>query len=942
MALDTSSGLWKINQSTSVDHVSTTFDQMGRPTGRTDQRGTTHAYSYDTAGRLVTDAVTACGGDTDTTIQGIKFTYDGLGRRTGVTSYTNSACTGTPANDVAWAYDGSDSGDLGWGGVKRSRQQHDDATGENSPHVDYLYADGASGPAAKYVHLAQVTYPGPSTSRAVSYNVSTTGIGAAVGQLNNIATDGSGGGQFAQYTYLGAGTIVQVDHPSVPGGFALTYKGAAGRYPGFDRVGRVVWQKWTGNGPEGCIDRYFYGYDKGSNRVWRAERQVWHESTNSMGNRDEGYVYDALGRLTLAQRGVLVWSSTASAPLALWTGDCTGDGKVNEHDYSQFISGYFHNGDEWAEGDFRGTGTVDVSDYNALIHYYFYPPERSVTNDWSWTLDALGNWAAYNATTTAGTLNQTRTHNAANALVNISTTGGGAWANPTYDAAGNMTIAPKPGDELTPLHLKYDAWNRLVRVTYDNDVPLAEYRLDGLGRRIVKIVRKMVEGNERWDRTDYFYNEAWQCLEERNQLFEGYGGANCMIAAGVYTEYLWDIRYIDAPVCRWRGTQEGGQGLDECLYYCNDANMNVTALVDTSGGVVERYQYTPYGQVTVCNSAWNVRPNGSAYGNEIQYCGYRLDPETGADSVRYRVFWPPLGRWGQGDPGLRDYCTTLYQYVQGRPVLFVDPYGLWGYDVHFKLTFELAWKAGLACPEVVAAAAEQPDKDLSRRAGAEGVSDYLSLLGSREFAAAAEKLRLMQEWHFPTDSDGIVRPNSVAAQKKVEAGKEACDINAFGEGLHVLQDSWAHQGKPYTGGVGHWRDARYVPGQYAGHPMAPEWVPAHVVDFSGTVHAAGPFGNADSAKDWPEDAVQTGIETYKWIIAFAKKCSCACPGVSFQYNIRGSVETIRTELPTTLWPHKPAESEDDVWMWLKNKRFPGKNISPTTAVGTFGPSPPGE
>ncbi len=69
---------------------------MGRPTSRTDQRGTTHAYSYDTAGRLVTDAVTAFGGDTDTTIQGIKFSYDTLGRRTAVTSYTNSACTGDP------------------------------------------------------------------------------------------------------------------------------------------------------------------------------------------------------------------------------------------------------------------------------------------------------------------------------------------------------------------------------------------------------------------------------------------------------------------------------------------------------------------------------------------------------------------------------------------------------------------------------------------------------------------------------------------------------------------------------------------------------------------------------------------------------------------------------------------------------------------------------
>jgi hypothetical protein len=40
----------------------------------------------------------------------------------------------------------------------------------------------------------------------------------------------------AQYTYLGAGTIVQVDHPAVYGGLTLTY-GSAGAYTGFDRFG---------------------------------------------------------------------------------------------------------------------------------------------------------------------------------------------------------------------------------------------------------------------------------------------------------------------------------------------------------------------------------------------------------------------------------------------------------------------------------------------------------------------------------------------------------------------------------------------------------------------------------------------------------------------------------------------------------------------------------
>lgn len=33
-------------------------------------------------------------------------------------------------------------------------------------------------------------------------------------------------------------------------------------------------------------------------------------------------------------------------------------------------------------------------------------------------------------------------------------------------------------------------------------------------------------------------------------------------------------------------------------YHCHDANYNVTAVVNNSGVVQERYDYTPYGKVT--------------------------------------------------------------------------------------------------------------------------------------------------------------------------------------------------------------------------------------------------------------------------------------------------------------------------------------------------------
>jgi hypothetical protein len=74
----------------------------------------------------------------------------------------------------------------------------------------------------------------------------------------------------------------------------------------------------------------------------------------------------------------------------------------------------------------------------------------------SWSLDALGNWDGF----TSGTSTQTRSENDANEIT--SATG---WITPQYGAAGNMTVAPKPGAEATTgFTLTYDAWNRLVKV----------------------------------------------------------------------------------------------------------------------------------------------------------------------------------------------------------------------------------------------------------------------------------------------------------------------------------------------------------------------------------------------------------------------------------------------------------------------------------------------
>ncbi|MCC5830341.1 MAG: RHS repeat-associated core domain-containing protein, partial [Phycisphaeraceae bacterium] len=105
------------------------------------------------------------------------------------------------------------------------------------------------------------------------------------------------------------------------------------------------------------------------------------------------------------------------------------------------------------------------------------------------------------------------------------------------------------------------------------------------------------------------------------------------------------------------------------LYYTVDANKNVTALIDaTTGNVVERYLYDPYGRVMVLDDGWNTVAWSASRKNEILFAGYRYNPETGYYHARHREYHPLLGRFMQRDP---------LGYVDGGN-LYAGYFVMWG------------------------------------------------------------------------------------------------------------------------------------------------------------------------------------------------------------------------------------------------------------------------
>ena len=118
------------------------------------------------------------------------------------------------------------------------------------------------------------------------------------------------------------------------------------------------------------------------------------------------------------------------------------------------------------------------------------------------------------------------------------------------------------------------------------------------------------------------------------QVIETRDGTPDAFAASlpVHYQYIWSARGNNSLILRDNFTQTPGTTAAR-LYYLNNANFNVTALVGNVSGVwqpVERYAYNPYGNVTVYDPTWaTVRTSGSLYHNTILFASYALDPLTG-------------------------------------------------------------------------------------------------------------------------------------------------------------------------------------------------------------------------------------------------------------------------------------------------------------------------
>jgi RHS repeat-associated protein len=187
---------------------------------------------------------------------------------------------------------------------------------------------------------------------------------------------------------------------------------------------------------------------------------------------------------------------------------------------------------------------------------------------------------------------------------------------------------------------------------------------DGLRRRVRKFV---TDGSVTHDN---YYTASWQLAEVRKNS-----------DTDPLDQYVWGLRYIDAVVVRFHDDNTDGvysaDLSDLTLYYVNDANMNLTLLMDEGAGLRGRFAYDAYGKPLFLRQSWTVRTTQATHrANPIHYAGYHYDEETGLYHVRHRTYNPTLGRWVQVDPLRYVDGMNVYEYVASMPLVSLDMSGL--------------------------------------------------------------------------------------------------------------------------------------------------------------------------------------------------------------------------------------------------------------------------
>ncbi|GKX53155.1 RHS repeat-associated core domain-containing protein [Budvicia aquatica] len=220
-----------------------------------------------------------------------------------------------------------------------------------------------------------------------------------------------------------------------------------------------------------------------------------------------------------------------------------------------------------------------------------------------------------------------------------------------YDRFGNL-IAERRGKEHKLLTTyEYDCRHRLIKHVSPNG-RVSTYTYDTFNRR----TSKTVDGKT----IDFI----WQ----GNKLI-----AECSDKDTVWRSYLYEPGSF-RPLALVEGNAKKKQKI-KTYWYQNDHLGTPHSLTDSLGNLVYSCSYNAYGKLQE-ETQHRQEEFGIRVETNLRFQGQYWDEETGLHYNLNRYYDPALGRYLTQDPIKLGGGLNGYQYVNGNPVNWIDPLGL--------------------------------------------------------------------------------------------------------------------------------------------------------------------------------------------------------------------------------------------------------------------------
>ena len=455
-------------------------------------------------------------------------------------------------------------------------------------------------------------------------------------------------GVVTSYAYNAAGDLTGISYSDSTPAVTLSYNRLGQKTSVTDAVGS---RSFAYNSTFDLTSEAISGlYSK---TISRAYDSLGRASGLSIGSEyNVGYSYDSVGRFASLTNGSdaftcsylansnLVSSITypngimatntyeASRELITLTENKFGVIIVSKYNYTHDATGrrttMGKNGTAFAQSDSIAYG------YNSRSEVTSAAATNETAYNYGYSFDNIGNRVTANERGT--TFNYAS--NALNQYTAINS------ANPAYDLDGSMTA------NVNGWTYTWDAENRLKSAT--NGSQVLNFKYDYMSRRVEKNV---LSGETVSKDEKYVYDNYKQIAR-----------VDATNSNALVQKFVWNnerlLSVIDAPS-------------STSYYAVQDANKNITELLDGSGNIAAHYEYSPFGKVTVQNGAY-------ASSNPYRFSSEYADDETGLVYYNYRYYESGLGRWLSRDPIEERGGFCVYSFLANNPQGAVDITGNYG------------------------------------------------------------------------------------------------------------------------------------------------------------------------------------------------------------------------------------------------------------------------